>query len=571
MAEGYIGKVAVRFKGYKFSDDTVYTFRYSNLGFVVKLGDDSSDQFYEPFVHDAIVLDVEQNKTNNKLSINLANDSTLDDLIDYNFKGYELDVYISSNAAPNPYLFYHVYTGTIDKLLVQRKKVKIDCLSQIEILKVPVNPAHFTGVEANYEGDTSLTDQIKPRVIGRCFNIKPRLIHPTNLVYGCNWDVDGDLATIYAIDAVRDGGIDLTLDTALGTSGNYTTTALMDVDTPAAGKYTTCLADGTFKLGTRPHNNYDVTIDVREKVSNTYSDWLDTLVSELSFTGKVVLSTSTYEVGYYCSSATNYDEVDNHLKENLDLFTWFTSDGKVNLVKMRDNGVSTPVTNFAEAGTQLTDVDDIAYYAYERTDYELPYKDVTLKYGKNFNIQGQESIAAGVTDENDRELYSLGYSDLNDTNVCTTDPYLMDNAIELDTAIYGSTDATTELAAWISNKQYLTDYLIISCPILSYNSGVILGALVTQSITPFTNISDDLNEVPYGVSDDKTDVIYGVSDNNSSYIPQAGVDVGAVVTLTNSRFDYTSHRFIIYGYRINTRKMTIEYKLKGFRTASECT
>lgn len=565
MANRSVGKVAVRFKGYKFSDDTVYTFRYSNLGVVAKLGADTAPNFYAPYVHDAIILEEEFDKDHSNLSINLANDSSLDDLLEYNFRGYEIEVHLSSNEYPNEHKYYLMYTGSIDTLLVNEKKITIKCTSNFDVFDTPLNPSKFSGT-GSYDGDAELTDKTKPRVIGKVFNIKPAVIDSANHIYGCNWDVDGDFASVEAISDVRDGGADVPIDTTLGTSGDFTTTALMDAATPAAGKYISCIADGTIKLETRP--TYDLTMDVNEG-TDTYTEWLTLLASELGLAGKTVISTYTYTIGAYFESATDYTKADAILRENLDIYNWFTADGYLNSAKVRDDGAVTPTVHFIEAGMPLTTPDDMVYFSSIRNSYELPYKDITMNYKKNYTIQGTGSIAGSVSQANE-ELYGRESTPINETNVCTTDPYLLDKVIEYNSPLYDSTEASTEVTAWKDEREFLTDYITVTCPLLAYNSDIISGVLVESSGVNLT-IADEKVVVTHGISDEKDEVPFGISDNNSSYVPQVSLSVGLISTMSHSRFDYSNHRFIIIGIKINTRKMTIEYKLKGFRKDSECT
>lgn len=555
-----VGKVAVRFKGNKFNA-TEYTFRYSNIGLVLSLGDDTGSHYYEPYIHEAIVLNDEFGKDHSAVSINLANDGSLDDLIEYNFNGYDIEVYLSSNEAPNEHKYYLMYTGSIDTLIVNEKKVSIKCLSHFEIFNVLMNPATFEGSTGTYEGGDELIGVHKPRVIGKVFNIRPKVIKAADHVYGCNWDTSGNFESVSSIDAVRDGGAALTFST------NFASTAAMTA--PSAGFYNTCTADGTIRVGTDSH--YDITMDVTDNTTDTYTEWLDLLVTELSLAGKSVTSVQSYTIGAYFESATTYTQADKILGENLDLYLWFTADGKINVAKIRDDSAETPSVHFVEAGQNLDSPDDMVYFSSNRDKYELPYKEVTLNYKKNYFVQTRrEADIAGGLSLSAALPYEQEYAKEVETNVCTTDPYLLDNEIELNSAIFSSTDAATEVTAWKDERKYLTDYITVSCPLLAYNSDIISG-VVTEATGTNINVADNKLNVPNGVSDHKDDVIYGVSDANSAYNPQVSLSNGLIATMKHSRFDYSNHRFIIYGIKINTRKMLIEYKLKGYRKDSECT
>ena len=99
------------------------------------------------------------------------------------------------------------------------------------------------------DGDPSLAGQIKPLAIGTVFNISPVQINATGLVYQVS------CSSVLAIDAVRDGGAPLSF------SADYGTYDLLAAATVSPGAYSTCIAQGLFRIGSGPV--YLITADVR--------------------------------------------------------------------------------------------------------------------------------------------------------------------------------------------------------------------------------------------------------------------------------------------------------------------
>ena len=99
------------------------------------------------------------------------------------------------------------------------------------------------------EGGSDIAGSIKPIGFGQCWNVTPKTIDGVKKIYQVSF------TAILAIDAVKDGGVPLTID------ADYPTFTAMDAVTPAAGHVTTCKALGAFKLGSTPTKT--LTVDFR--------------------------------------------------------------------------------------------------------------------------------------------------------------------------------------------------------------------------------------------------------------------------------------------------------------------
>lgn len=99
------------------------------------------------------------------------------------------------------------------------------------------------------EGDTDLTDKIKPVIFGAANNVPTTTVNPYDLIKQVS-------ARPCASIIIYDGG--LPLDNA----GNTADLASLEASSPSPGGYTTCLSLGLIKLGGTPV--FDVTADVVE-------------------------------------------------------------------------------------------------------------------------------------------------------------------------------------------------------------------------------------------------------------------------------------------------------------------
>lgn len=139
--------------------------------------------------------------------------------------------------------------------------VRLNIRDQGYSLDSPLQETLYAGT-GGAEGTADIEGKPKPLLFGRCRNVTPILVDPTNLIYQVN---DG---AIFAIDAVYDRGATLT---ASGTDvSGYAALAAQAV---SAGEFATALDSGLFKLGALPSGL--VTSDVRGDADPTYQNTLD--------------------------------------------------------------------------------------------------------------------------------------------------------------------------------------------------------------------------------------------------------------------------------------------------------
>lgn len=104
------------------------------------------------------------------------------------------------------------------------------------------------------DGDESLKDTTKPMLYGRCNNITMKLLNPYLLLYGCNYDRDGNFRAVHNFLFVGTGGVRYQFEQ------DFPDVDTLIAATPSPGHYISCLAAGLVRLGTDPKGS--VTADV---------------------------------------------------------------------------------------------------------------------------------------------------------------------------------------------------------------------------------------------------------------------------------------------------------------------
>lgn len=543
-------KLAVKLTGAHLVTGLEKTFYFSNSGFVADIDGDGEQIYYEPLIKGSILSKILANSTDDAVSIVLIN-KDLNILSDYVFNGYDLEVFVTSTYAPEANVWYAMYKGACDTLLIKWAVVEIKAVSSFDVFNKSMNPETFTGVKADYEGEVDLLGTTKPRLFGMVFNISPILLRADNLVYGCNWAYDGTRETITEFSSVRDGGVELEH------VADYATTATMDLQTPAAGKYVTCVAEGTFKLGSKPV--YSITCDV-EQETLIYTDIVQMLSTELSLNGSIVYYESNFTLGLYLTNNTDYISFNKQVTDNLDLVTWFDGNKRFNVNTLRQNYSGPTIARFIDAGKDFRDDQDILVFSMDRTGYSLPPKQNQVGYKHNYTVQQQEQLAGAVS-QNDRELYKAENLFSSRKSTCDSDIYINQISNEYLTAIYWELDAFIEAWMWIEQREAILDEVKIVCPILAVTDSIILGVIVNPDDGYITFASTHIS-----ISSDTV----LMSNNNTGLTGLRSLRLSDVVSLDSLYFDYTDVVFVVNGIEINTNTMQVTYNLVGKREISKC-
>ena len=185
----------------------------------------------------------------------------LDDLTGTVWDGSTIDILRGDPlAAFSTYTTVASFTGAGLVYDTKAKQIKLRDINW-RLTQGLVHDERYSGA-GGIDGDATLANVWKPICYGTVFNITPVQIGASLLIYQVSF------TTIQAVTGVRDGGANIPLDTAVGTSGDCATYAILAAATIDAGKYATCLVKGLFRLGGSPTKR--VTVDVQGDNESTW-------------------------------------------------------------------------------------------------------------------------------------------------------------------------------------------------------------------------------------------------------------------------------------------------------------
>ncbi len=273
-------------------------------------------------------------------------------------------------------------------------KTSLAVQDQVYSLDLPIQPTFYGGT-GGADGTADFIGKPKPLCYGAVFNVSPVFLDPLNLIYQVH---DG---AIKAIDAVKDRGGMLTLDTSVGTGGDVADYAALVAASVGVSKYATCKAQGMLKLGSSPAGV--VTVDMRgDNTGGVYVDTIEgiairiletrteidmALVDTASFHDAVGSSSGA---GLYISAndVPTTAQVISSLLGSLGGWWGAAIDGKIRAGRIRD-----PKTIDADKYLDTFDILNI-----EPEQKPIPRWRQRVSYAPNYTIQRGEDLDVTVTD-----------------------------------------------------------------------------------------------------------------------------------------------------------------------------
>lgn len=197
---------------------------------------------------------------------------------DFLIQGFAIDgraITVKIGRDGDPYdNFYTIFSGTASDWAVQEDVVKITLVDNSYLLSVPLQTNLYGGT-GGIDGTTDLLGKRKPLAYGFVNNVSPPLVIPSSLIYQVN---DGQ---IQAITAVYDRGSALTF------TADFATETLLAAATIAAGHYSTCLAQGYFRLNSAPVGT--ITADVSgDKTGGVFASTSSDIVRRIVATSSAI-------------------------------------------------------------------------------------------------------------------------------------------------------------------------------------------------------------------------------------------------------------------------------------------
>lgn len=375
---------------------------FSDRGFYSQADDDPANTYFEgravvPLVVDRQVpIAPEQER---RLSVQFgsielrADDRRLDNLVALSaIDGRRVRVRVVENGASLAEAAT-IFDGTGVRWSLDAKLLRLDIRDNGYRLDVPLHQDIYGGT-GGADGNAAVAGMVKPVCYGRCLNITPVPIDPTNRVLQFH---DG---AVEAVDAVYDRGAPLDFDSDYA---DYATLAGASI---SSGKYGTCLAQGMIKLGATPAGL--VTADVRggKNADGVYIDRTGAIglhlirvhgglsaiwVQSAAFSS--LDSIMPYEVGWYWPQPITVAEALNQIMAGVFAFWGPRRDGRITVLRIAEPS--------ATSRTQtLTPVELLSL---ERLEPPLgvfpPSWRRRVAYEWNWTVQRGEDLASGVTDE----------------------------------------------------------------------------------------------------------------------------------------------------------------------------
>jgi len=388
-------------------------------------------------------------------------------------------------------------------------------------LDVPLQPNTFAGNNGDSddtEGTANdLKGKTKPVVIGKVRGISPPLVNQSSLIYCCNFDDSGNPKAVASIDAVKTNYNAVVLDTAIGTSGDFATIALLAAATIGSGKYATCKAKGAFRLNNLSSGE-TVTCDVTQGTSQTVAACIETAI--VDYTSKtssdfVTGALAALDVkqgsafGIYVDNETTILDVVMQLAEGAGVWIAPNFERKFNVDRLEAPSGTADLT-FEEWQVEAQSDGGIQILGTNDKGNGIPIWKVKYNAQKLWHVFRDQEFAGAVALA-DREYAKNEFRAVTAEDSSIKTAYLSSQILEITSLMDSLSDAATEAARQLTMRKALRDFLVLPVEF----DGDLLG-------------------------------------------------IGDVIQLNTDRFDYAgSKKFVIMGYRYDLVKKRITYTVWG--------
>lgn len=390
-------------------------------------------------------------------------DGRLDYLIDFGIDGREVQVF-QQDLDSEILGTLPIYTAQLGQPEFSQNVLSLRVRDSLETLNKPLPVDLYAGTNVLPDGLEGTPDDIKgqpkPRCYGTVFNVPAPQVNTSKLIYQVNDGLVDDIPAVY------DGAVPFTRGT------DYTDTADMLANAPAAGFYRACLTDGYFRLGSSPTRL--VTADVVQGAAasdRTVGQILLTIAIEMgaSISGGItppgltpIDVANTDEVGIWIQDERPAIDIMDEVARSLQAFYVPELDGDLVFGVVRDPFDSTTVL----VGYDTTNITDGSLSRVPRQDETggLPVFRVTVRYAKNYAVQ-TDGLNAAATQAR-RAFVAQEYRSVVAEDLDVKLKHLNAQEIVIDTLLIDEADAQAEadrLLALLGRRrdyfQFQTDFL----------------------------------------------------------------------------------------------------------------
>lgn len=345
--------------------------------------------------------------------------------------------------------FALVYTATAGPWSLEKSVMRLSINDLGSKLQERIQTLTYAGTGSE-NGTSDIAGRSRPLCFGHCLNVSAQLVDPTELIFQVH------SGTIEAIDAVYDQGASVPFTGSPSSGQDYATYAALEAASVPNGVFSTCLAEGYFKLGETPVGT--VTADVRGDNApvGSPSNYVNTHAGVIKrvLTGYSQLTLS--DLG-----TDSFDTLDTDQPAEIGLFLPAGDDSTIAAVIERiaqscgafagDRSGSFRVQRLeAPATTQHWSFNDRTIISIEREipGYGIPWKSWGIGYQRNWTVQGSD-IAVGVTQAR-RQFLQSEFRFAFDTSATIALAHQTSVGVLRDTLFHDSADASAEATRLLS-------------------------------------------------------------------------------------------------------------------------
>jgi len=419
-------------------------------------------------------------------------DSAYDNWIGYGFDGRRLTIRRGYGGS-YPSDYETIFTGTVETVTVTRREAIIRLRDKQLIFDAAVLTDLYGGSNVLPNGidgtAADLAGKPKPRLIGSCRNIAPPCVNTSKLVYQVHSGRVAEIAAVY------DKALGLTFGVDRANAGDLLS------NTPAAGAYDTCLAQGLFRLGSNPAGQ--VTADAAQgaaAVDRTAASILLTLALEAGVAAgdvdagdlSALAADAPAELGMWLSDAgVTYRQAMDRAANSVGAYFAFDPDGVLRAGRLVEPA-GDPVLEIADY-----DVNE----PFERRparDGDIPIWRVTVRHSRVWTVQASD-IAASVSPAR-RALIGSEYRDQSAFDATVKDQFRLAGEESIETLLISEADAANEAFRRLNLRKVRRSFYDVGITAAVFSAaGVKIGDVVR------------LTHPRFGLSAGKLFVVLGVN------------------------------------------------------------
>ena len=387
-------------------------------------------------------------------------DGAFDYLDKATFNGRQFRTYWVDPEKPTVLNTY--VTGTVKYTEFTMEELTFKVTDVLETLEFTFLKNKFLGTNSGMGaagglegGEEDLKGQNKPRLYGRCRNIQPFLINAFHLIYACNYDSSGNRAPVHSFWNVYGKGAEYLYE------GDVATTELLIAASVSPSYYKTCVAEGTFRLGTVP--NGEVTCDVMESFGED-SSCARVIGRILAETPAVSIDGDSLErmheefkcpVGLFVTGEQTVTELVKELLASVEI--WVVPDYSGVLKFGRNSDPLTAPKHVIDGNSAF--LKSLQKVNTSDNSKNVPKYSVTLGHTRNWKVLEKGALIEAIPEESLgfsslREFFSTEYrySTIEDQSIIDLDP--SSSALAVDTLLQSPVQAK------LRNSSFYEDFSI---------------------------------------------------------------------------------------------------------------